>query len=148
MLGQNFLTKEIKLDLTFKSVGSNCPDNGGDECIKQPSKILFFRMHNVQSCEDFFIFLWWGLQLLLRSNWNGWRGEEDHSLVEEEMATQKNSFLLPVERWRGWKGGRAPLGVILEFCILRAWSACFEWVMYVGPPCFRRATCALAQGFF
>lgn len=48
--------------------------------------------------------------MLLCSNWNRYRGEEDHSLVEEER------------REGGWKGGRAPLGVILEFSIL--WAVC------------------------
>lgn len=49
--------------------------------------------------------------MLLCSNWNRYRREEDRSLVEEERREGG---------WRGWKGGRAPLGVILEFSILWA----------------------------
>lgn len=49
--------------------------------------------------------------MLQCSNWNRYRGEEDRSLVEEERRAGG---------WRGWKGGRAPLGVILEFSILWA----------------------------
>lgn len=50
--------------------------------------------------------------MLLCSNWNRYRREEDHSLVEEERSEGGG--------WTGWKGGRAALGVILEFSILWA----------------------------